>query len=455
MFFSLLRNKNFMRLWVTQTLSQLEATIVDFSIALVFASAAVGALDIAGSQVQFGQSATAIVFALQFLPALPASLAAGLISDIFDRRTLIIGLNIFRAVFLMIFFFAAHTGTHLYIFVFIMAICMHMYDVIEKATLRNVTPEKELGMATGLFLFTMNATTLIGVVAAGFLVKAVGLQAIFLSGSILFALASIASFKLPKNINNFYIDHYEQNTNVLVDTQRAVTSLFVSLKESFHYFLTVPPVWMSVILVTIVQTVTLMIASVSFIYGKDVLNSSMEQVSIYLLIPIATGLAMGGAFTAVITKKFSYRKVVMSSWFMSSILLFIFGGIGFVATNLKPGISFEFIVFIILIVVLGFFVTMVQSPALELIQRFANPQMRGKIFGILVGATYTISGLLVGFSSILVDLLGSQKFIIFISIILFICMFIFNKIVRKVLGKKDFIDYSIEDKSINNLNSQQ
>ena len=76
MFFSLVKNKNFMRLWITQTLSQTESTIVDFSVALFFAKVA---LDPAMANSGLGESATAIVFALQYLPALPAALIAGVI----------------------------------------------------------------------------------------------------------------------------------------------------------------------------------------------------------------------------------------------------------------------------------------------------------------------------------------------------------------------------------------
>jgi len=439
MFFSLVKNKNFMRLWITQTLSQTESTIVDFSVALFFAKVA---LDPAMANSGLGESATAIVFALQYLPALPAALIAGVIADIFDRRTLMLATNIFRSVFLLLFVFAADAGPQLYIFVLVMAVCMHTYDVYEKATLRNVVTEEQLGLATGLFLFTLNATTLIGVVVAGILVQNLpGLHAIFLSGAAFFVIASIVIYGLPKNINNFHVDHYEQNENILVDTSRAFKKITTSLKQSFDYLISKPPVWISVVLATVVQTVTLMIASVSFYYGEQVVHISLDQVSVFLLIPIAMGMAIGGGINSFFTKRFGYRRLVNFSWFIASILLFVLGMIGFITQGLRVGVTFEFILFEALIVIMGVFVTLIQSPALELIQKFADPKVRGRVFGILVGATNTIAGILVAISSILVADLKARGFIVFLSILLLTGLFLFQFVLRKFLGNKDYTEY--------------
>ena len=427
-----------MKLWASQSIAQLEATIVDFTIALVVASAVINHL------YQFGESSTALVFALQFIPALPAALIAGFVSDIVDRRLLLIGLNVFRSVFLLIFVFAATPGTQLYFFVFITAICMHIYDVVEKATLRNVTSEKELSVATGLFLFTLNATTLFGVLIAGILYKPpFGLPAVLLSGSILYILAAVIAYKLPRNINRLVDGQYVENQNIVVDTAKAFSRLFTNIKDTLRYSLTVTPVWLSVILTTIVQTVTLMIASVSFKYGKDVLNIPPEQVSIFLLLTVSAGLAIGGTLTPFLVKKFSYKGVIMFSWFVASLMLIVFGSIGFIDSNLRPGWSFDFILFQILIFTIGMFVTLIQSPALELIQRFADPQIRGRVFGILVGASNSVAGLLVASSSIIVDILGSQKFMIFVAFVLLFSMFIYGFIYKKFMGKRDYTDFNM------------
>jgi MFS family permease len=440
MFFKLLRNKNFMNLWITQTFTQLEVTVVDFTVLLVFAQAV--------NANQFGESATAIVFALQFIPALPSALIAGVIADIVDRRILILSLNLFRAGFLAIFVFATHPGAHLYLFVFVMAICMHMYEVIEKTSLRNVVSEDQLGTANGLFLVTMNTTTLLGVIGAGLLEPTVGLAGILIFGTVLFIGASILSYRLPKNLNNFFYDHYVDDEDIIKDTTKAIKRLFKSVKISIEYLVTIPPVWMAVILAIIVQTVVLIIASVSFTYGKEVLQINESQVSFFLLIPVAAGLAIGGALTPILVKKYNYRKVVMFAWFTASILLIIFGGIGFVTNNLRPGITLQYTFFTILTIFIGVFVTLIQAPALELIQTFADAKIRGRVFGILVGATNTVAGFLVALSGLLVDVISSKAFIVVAGITLLILTFLYRILIDKTLHGKDFTEYTINESPV-------
>lgn len=437
-----------MKLWSSQTVTQLEATLVDFTVVVVIDEAV-------KTNNLFTASAVALVFALQFIPALPASLIAGTIADIIDRRLLMLFLNIFRSVFLVIFIFASNAGTHLFVFVFIMAICMHSYDVIEKSTLRNVTSEKELSLANGLFLGTLNATTLIGVIGATVLYATIGFQAILLSGAILYAAAAYIVYKLPKNINNFHYDHYEEAKSPVASTAKAMSKLVKNLSESFHYLISIPPVWLALILATMVQTVILLIASISFRFGDEVLRISHIEVALFLLFPISLGLAIGAVLTPVLTNFSSYRKVVSFSWFISALNLIIIGSIAFITTNLRPGTSFEFIFFLIFVAFMGIFVTLIQAPSLELIQRFADPRIRGRVFGILVGATNTISGILVAGSGFLIDglrtgandNLGTSKFLIVLGGFLLVAFFVYRLLLKRVLGNKDYIDYGKEDNS--------
>ena len=436
MYWKLLRNKNFMILWVTQIFTQLEVTVVDFTVAVVFANAATHDKNIA-------ISAIAIIFALQFIPALPASLLAGTLADIFDKKRLILILNVFRCLFLLLFFFKSEVGGHLYIFVFVLAVCLHMYDVIEKSTLRNVVTEVELPAANGLFIVTSNATTLIGVVLSGLLEKAIGFQAILLSGAVLFAIASLLSSRLPNNLKSLS----SEPQAVLYEPQRSffisIIDTFKTIGASFKYLATVPQVWLSMIIVILVQGVTLCIASVSFEYGHTVLHIDLanhpEAIAFFLLIPVATGLALGGLFSPILTRKFQFKNLIVLIGLVTSILIIFFGVLGDFVTNLYPEITATFIVFELLIICIGIFTTIVQTAALELIQRFTAGNVRGKVFGILVGTSNSIAGIFVGLSGILVDKFHASNFALLLGVSLFIFFYSYRVLVKRVLKGQDFI----------------
>lgn len=173
-------NVNFRRLWAGGVISMLGDwfnTLALYQLVYQLTGAAGGA---AASPLALGA-----VFIAKLLPWAVASPVAGLVADRFNRRRLMIGADLARAV-LVLGFLLVDTASELPLLYALIALQMmvgSLFQPAKSASIPNVTTPRELLTANALMSATWSVMLAAGAALGGFAVEAFGTQAVFLLDS--------------------------------------------------------------------------------------------------------------------------------------------------------------------------------------------------------------------------------------------------------------------------------
>ena len=181
-------NVNFRRLWMGNLVSLLGDwfnTIALYTLVLQL-TAAEGA-DQAGSPL-----ALAGVFVVKMLPWALASPVAGLIVDRVNRRRLMIGTDVARAIVVLGFLFIDEPGELpvLYVLIALQVIFGAAFQPAKSASIPNIVSGRELLTANALSAATWSVMLAVGAAAGGFATEWLGIRAVFLLDSLTYLVSA-------------------------------------------------------------------------------------------------------------------------------------------------------------------------------------------------------------------------------------------------------------------------
>src|SRR3989344_1241398 len=161
-FKALLKNTNFIKLWLSQMFSQFTINIMNFYVltrvfALTESSLAVSFMWLAGA-----------------IPALLLGPFAGSIVDNFSRRTIMTVTNILQAGVIFCALFVSEKVFLLYAVVFFYWLLDQFYFPSQQASTPRLVPAEYLTAANGLFLLTQQASVFVGFGLGGILLTIFG-----------------------------------------------------------------------------------------------------------------------------------------------------------------------------------------------------------------------------------------------------------------------------------------
>lgn len=166
-------------LWAAQFLSQFGDSI--FQIAFVWL-----VLDLTGSKAATGAAAT-----ISYLPALVFGVVAGLLVDRWDRRWVMAGADLGRALLMgvagLLLWKSALTPQVLTVIAFAMATSAVLFNPARDSLLPEIVPRDRLTQANAWVQSSQQAALLFGPLAAGLLIQRSGVGSAFPAGVFLFA----------------------------------------------------------------------------------------------------------------------------------------------------------------------------------------------------------------------------------------------------------------------------
>lgn len=166
-------------LWAAQFLSQFGDSI--FQIAFVWL-----VLDLTGSKAATGAAAT-----ISYLPALVFGVVAGLLVDRWDRRWVMAGADLGRALLMgvagLLLWKSALTPQVLTVIAFAMATSAVLFNPARDSLLPEIVPRDRLTRANAWVQSSQQAALLFGPLAAGLLIQRSGVGSTFPAGVFLFA----------------------------------------------------------------------------------------------------------------------------------------------------------------------------------------------------------------------------------------------------------------------------
>lgn len=393
-FFQVIKNKNFVRLWISQISSQLAINIMNFVFLIRL----------------FGETGSAIstsfLWVAYSLPTIIIGPLASATIDIIDRRKILVLANFFQS--LIVFMFAVIHGGNIFLLfavVFIYSLLNQFYLPSETASLPSLVHKSRLTQANSLFLLTQQGAIVVGFGMAGFILSLLGFEkTLFFCSSLLF-IAFISTSMLPKLIPGGSIPKAFED---------AVARFFGRIIEGYKFIKTERKVLTPLILLlgfqVAVQIAIIAVPSIT----KDLMRLSLNSAGVYILVPAGIGAITGIlVLPRLIQKGWRKKRIIDSSLLIIGIFLFIFTFlIPYAPYTLRVILTFFSLFF------LGMGFVGVIIPSQTFLQISTPKGFRGRVFGNFWFLVAVVSVAPVIFSGSIIEILGIRS--------LLLILFIFN-----------------------------
>ncbi|MDD5194907.1 MAG: MFS transporter [Candidatus Omnitrophica bacterium] len=395
MFKILSENKNFRLLWLGQLISAFGDRLTQMGV-LTFI------------MVMSGDKGTkvALITFFSLLPFLVFGPLFGSLADRYSRKYLMLVADLARAalvIFIPLLWIYSHSAIIIIILVFILGIFSALFTPAKMSIITNITDKDILVKASSMIATTGMVATLIGTLAAGAVIRNLGVVPGFYLNAFTYLISAFCIFKIA----------YQRPSLHQTEGKNIYSTLISDIKVGMRYIKRHG----LIVRLILLNCVFSLISSFAYIlilnYGSTTLKCGPLGLGVLLS---TAGLGMlGGSF--VVFKKnnrIRYKRALYLSYFILGLSTLTFIG--------KP-------VFFLTLVILFFAGAMaaVLTIVLDTIfQRITPDELRGKIFaarGMITNSIFLLSLLLVG---ALIKFVPAEKIFVGLSVIaLFVSLRVF------------------------------
>lgn len=352
-FSSLFKNRNFLRIWVSQVASQITISMVNFAlIARIF--------EATGSSV-----AVSFLWITYGLPALLIGPFVGPLIDLVSKRKILIMTNLLQAVSIFSYHLVKNKLFPLYTIVFVYSFLDQFYLPAEAVSIPALVPKKKLGEANSLYSLTFQASFMAGFALAGPVIALLGPDSPFFMGAALLLLASLSVYGLPQREP----DH----------RPRSFVAYWQDLTEGYQYVRDHPLIYLPILFITSFQTGFSIIAAVFPSYVSNLLHLAVRDASWVLVLPGALGALLAASYLLPrLQNKVRKIRVIEIGLGLAAVALLVMG----IITSVLPLAGARLVASFsaVLAGMAGLFLIV---PSNTLIQEQTPPALRGRVFGSL------------------------------------------------------------------------
>jgi MFS family permease len=343
-FSELLKNRNFVKLWLSQILSQMTINLMTFIILTrIF-------------EVTKSNVAVSMLWIASSLPALFFGPFSGAIVDNFSRRKMLIITNIAQALSVASFLLLKRYVFSLYAVVFLYWLIDQLYLPSQQASIPEVVKGKLLASANGLFLLTQQASFLFGFGMGGLFLTILGRDNTVLGASLLLLVAAFSVYLLPKD---------EPKSKGVFKPSK----FWKDFSSGYSFIKNHNEIFMPLLVIIFSQIFVAIISSILPSYTKVQLGLDLKHVSLVLVVPGALGALGFTYWMPKLLKTLRKRQIVERGLLgagISLILLAIFPSFAAIAA-----------------VLLGASSAAITVPSQTLLQEKTPSWFRGRVYGSL------------------------------------------------------------------------
>ena len=339
--------------------------------------------------------AVSVLIMVLLFPQIFLSFLGGIIADHYDKRLIIVGGNILRALVLLPVFYFNNSLVLIYVVTFIISVLTQLYVPAEAPLIPRLVDREKLVTANSVFGMGFFATVLLGYVLAGPLIQMVGRAEVFLVLSLLFAIAGFFSFLLLKKESLREKEKEEKYT-----IKSANSAFFSQLKECYFLLKNIDDIGSAFFLLAFSQVVVLVLATVVPGYAKTILNVPAENLSLLLFAPAALGMVISALLIGSAFSKSNKDKLMNYGVFASSLVL-----CAFPFTSAFNG-SLTLHLTILIAFIAGFANALVFVPSQAILQEKTPLGQTTKIYGLLFSLLGVLSIPPIVIAGELADVLG-------------------------------------------------
>jgi MFS family permease len=361
-----LSNPRFLALFLSQLLTQIGGNMVLYGLTVqVFALTR--------------QSTSVGLLLLTFLvPAVIFGAVAGVYSDQFDRRWILIIANILRGGCFLLLLLLDRNVVAFYVLIAIVATLTTFFGPAEAAMIPKVVERSQLLAANGLFVFTLQASFVVGFAILGPLfLNLLGFHLLVFVVAICYVLAAGMCWLLPPSPPAERLGH---GLNL---AKRALQATAGQLKEGIAYIAAHRSISWSLAYLAITASLIGVLGVLGPDFAVTVLGLS-EKDFVVIVLPLGAGLVVGILTLNVYGKYVARRRLIESGLVALGIALAILGlaqRVSFI-NNGTGALSLLTVVMAVAFVA-GVAYAFVAVPAQTQLQEELPSEVRGRVFGVL------------------------------------------------------------------------
>lgn len=352
-------------------------------------------LDLTGSGTALGT----MLFASS-LPAVILAPFSGVLADLWDRKTIVVSMDILRGLILLSLAAVFKAGflnmTILYVATVFSSLCGVLFGPAISATIPGLVEKDELVKANSLNNFSRGATMIIGPVAGAFLLGASGYFGVFLINGIAFLLSAVSEMfiRFPRVLRE-----KPEGAEKLTPTGE----FWHSLKEGFIY------IWQNIGLRTIIffalaiNFLASPLFSVILPYlGKEILQFKAEQFgTVQAGFPV--GFLLGTLAIGYLTNKFTKGFLLAAGISVQGVIAILMGILALPSVYGLMSVYALLIIMAAFLFITGFFNTLVNVPLQVMLQETVPDSYRGRVYGLMDSMVQMLVPVSMAFSGVLVD----------------------------------------------------
>jgi len=343
---SLWRNRDFLVVWGGQSISMFGTRVsyiawIWWVLEQTDSPAAVAAIGIAAA-----------------LPSLLLGPVAGAIVDRFDRRKVLIGMNLINAIIFGSAAFLMFAGVlqvwHVYAFTGLSATAMAFHRPSLKSSIPNLVDEEQLTHANSLYQISRGICGFVGLLLGGVLVGLIGVAPTLCLDAVTFLLAGISlllvAFPSPETSR--------------VETWRTIVQ---DTASGFRFLLSRKNLFYLILLFALINFLLAPIGVLLPIMSREVFDAGPEGLGM-LNAAISAGLLLGGLLVAVMKRFRRHGMGIILGLLAIGVQLTLFG----VSTNFYVSLG--------ILAMLGIFVAVVNVFESVIYQTRVPNELQGRVF---------------------------------------------------------------------------
>lgn len=390
-FIETIKNKGFLNLWINQIFVQLSYNALNFALILwVF-------------HLTNSNFAVALLLVATYFPPIIFGLFAGILTDLTDRKKMIMWINILLAgcFFLLIPFTESFVA--ILLITFIINSLAQFYAPAESSAIPLIVPKNQLLVANSLFSITLFGSFLVGFGIAGPLMNLLGIDYTLAIGGITLLLAFGLTFLFPTIKNKRDIEGLKLAKAIQKrDYTQVIRFGKQEIRDTLDLIRGKLTVSTALVILASIQVAIGIFAVIIPGFTEHELHIEAEGLSQIIFIPLGIGMVLGGILVGRFGKYFAKRTLISRAILVAGTLLFGLGISPFIMPLIEhfprrvPRPYFHQTSTSTIIALgsflLGLAMVSIVVPAQTVLQENTNETMRGKIYAVLgvLNAAFTI-----------------------------------------------------------------
>lgn len=411
---AVLKNKNFLALWIAQIFSQL----ADRVIFVVFVAV------IANKFVFASTTHQSLLYVAFTIPAVLLTAVAGVFIDKWNKKHVLIATNITRASLIALLPLFSKTIFGIYVLAFLVSSITQFFVPAEASTIPATVRKDQLLSANSLFTATMMGSIIFGFVLGDPLINIFGLKEVYIAISSLFILSMISLLFMK----------YKPTKGE--ETQHKTFKEFTDeLKEGFVYIKSNPIILNAMLKLSALFSIIVMLCILAISISQQILyplNPALgAQKFVYIVASSGVGMVIGSLIVGKFFKKQDKLLTTFTGFTIIGTCLVFLAALKIIPQQINitvpeghlVGIYFESFKFTLRMLycytfaaILGFGCAMSAIPIQTILHTYVPENMRGKVFGVQFTLLSTSSTLPIIIAAYAADLFGVIKILFMVGI---------------------------------------